>query len=297
MTLIVVSYTLSLPAANDIKFEDLNVKSLCVANWDTDHDGELSIEEAAAVTTLGKVFREKTTISSFDELRYFTGLKSIDNYAFYRSTIQKVTFPESVGIIGEYAFSASSIGSELKVPGTVKDIKKYAFYDCKQLNVVMLEEGVETVGWHTFSGPIRLLSLPSSLMFMSSMAIDPYVNSSSSGVFTPEGDLYVFMKSATPPSVNNYAFYYVFAAAHLIVPFGCTAAYKSVWAWSQFGEYIEVGDVNRDGRVDVADLTLLIAYIGGREYTDMDARIADVNGDGVLDGEDISLLSQYLLGS
>ena len=283
-------------AADNITFEDENVKALCVENWDSDHDGELSLEEASAVKTLGKVFREKKTIATFDELQYFLGLTAIDDYAFYKSSIQRVTFPPTVTAIGEYAFSGSSIGSELRVPGTVKDIKRYAFYNCKQLNTVLLGEGVETVGYHSLSGPIRLLSLPESLTFMSSYVIDPYTSSSSSGMFMPEGDLFVFTKSAVPAAINDYAFFYVFADCHLIVPFGCTAAYKSVWAWSQFGEYIEVGDVNRDGRVDVADLTLLIAYIGGREHTDMDARIADINGDGVLDGEDVSQLCRYLLG-
>ena len=59
--------------ADNITFADANVKALCVGNWDTDKDGELSTEEAAAVTTLGTVFKGKTNITTFDELRYFTG--------------------------------------------------------------------------------------------------------------------------------------------------------------------------------------------------------------------------------
>ena len=266
---------LPLTAAENITFADPNVKTLCVANWDTSGDGELSEEEAAAVTTLGTVFREKTSIGAFPELRYFTGLTAIDDYAFYKSTIS----------------------GELRVPGNVKIIGDYAFNGCRQLTAVVLEEGVEEVGWHAFSGPIRTLSLPASLTDMSSMAIDPYVNSSSSGMFTPEGDLYVYAHGTTPADINNYAFYFVFAAAHLIVPYGSKTAYREAWAWSHFGEYIEAGDVNRDGRLDIADVTLLIAYIQGREHTETEARIADVNGDGLLDGEDVEQLCQYLLGS
>ena len=261
--------------AADIEFADAGVKTLCVANWDTSGDGELSEEEAAAVTTLGTVFREKTSIGAFPELRYFTGLTAIDDYAFYKS----------------------SISGELRVPGNVKIIGDYAFNSCRQLTSVVLEEGVEEVGWHTFSGPIAMLSLPASLTFMSSMAIDPYVNGASSGMFTPEGDLYVYAHGTTPADINNYAFYYVFAAAHLIVPCGSKEAYREAWAWSHFGEYIEAGDVNRDGRLDIADVTLLIAYIQGREHTETEARIADVNGDGLLDGKDVEQLCQYLLGS
>ena len=262
--------------ADIITFADAGVKAVCVANWDTDGDGELSTDEAAAVTSLGTVFRGRTDIGSFPELRYFTGVTAID----------------------EDAFRDSGIGPDLVIPGTVKKVCRYAFYNCKQLKRIVLEEGVETVGFHAFSGPIGYLSLPASLTFIYSQAIDPYVNgSSSSGIFLPEGDLYVHVHSAVPAEIDKYAFYDLLAGGHLIVPFGCAADYKAVWPWSQFREYIETGDVNRDGRVDVADLTLLIAYIGGREHTDMDALIADINGDGVLDGEDVSQLCQYLLGS
>lgn len=260
--------------AADISFVDAGVKALCVANWDTNEDGELSEEEAAAVTTLGSVFRERTNIGAFPELRYFTGITAIDDYAFYKSTIS----------------------GELRVPGNVKTIGKYAFNSCRQLTAVVLEEGVEEVGWHGFSGPISKLSLPTSLTFMSSMAIDPYVNSSSSGIFTPEGDLYVYSYSKTPPPVNDFAFYYVFAAGHLVVPQGCKEAYRASWAWSQFGEYLEMGDVNGDGAVNVVDVTTLIAYVTGQEPKPFKAVVADVNGDGAIDGEDVTSLADSLVG-
>ena len=73
--------------AENITFADANVKALCIANWDTDKDGELSTDEAAAVKSLGTVFREKNNIGTFEELKYFTGLTAISDYAFYKSSI------------------------------------------------------------------------------------------------------------------------------------------------------------------------------------------------------------------
>lgn len=259
--------------AGNITFANAGVKALCVANWDTSGDGELSEEEAAAVTSLGSVFREKTSIGAFPELRYFTGLTAIGDYAFYKSTIS----------------------GELRVPGNVKTIGKYAFNSCRQLTTVVLEEGVEEVGWHGFSGPISKLSLPTSLKFMSSMAIDPYVNGSSSGIFTPEGDLYVYSYATTPPPINDFAFYYVFAAGHLIVPQGCKEAYKASWPWSQFGEYLELGDVNRDGHMDITDVTALIAYVTGQDPKPFKPAAADINGDGLVDANDVDALCRLLL--
>ncbi|MBR4365710.1 MAG: hypothetical protein IKP43_02885, partial [Bacteroidaceae bacterium] len=78
------TYTCTMPANNfdvravfmpkPITFADPAVETLCVANWDTNHDGELDEAEAAAVTDLGEVFKGNTEITSFDELQYFTGL-------------------------------------------------------------------------------------------------------------------------------------------------------------------------------------------------------------------------------
>lgn len=88
-----------------LSFLDANVKTLCVQNWDTDDDGELSGEEAAAVTDLGMVFRGNTTITSFDELKYFTGLASIGNNAFEGcNALSSITIPNSVSVIGENSF-------------------------------------------------------------------------------------------------------------------------------------------------------------------------------------------------
>ena len=73
-----MSLFIPIKAANII-FADSKVKALCVANWDTDGDKELSEEEAAAVTSLGNVFRERSDIGAFPELRYFKSLTCIDD--------------------------------------------------------------------------------------------------------------------------------------------------------------------------------------------------------------------------
>ena len=286
----------SLVHAANITFADSKVKTLCVQHWDSNKDGELSTDEAAAVKSLGSVFRENKTITSFEELRHFTGLTAIDDYAFYQSSLQKVAFPESVESIGEYAFSQSNLSGELRVPGTVKYIERYAFNLCKQLTGVILEEGVETVGWHCFSGPIRTLSLPSTLTYMSSMAIDPYVSAgSSSSMVLPEGELYVYVHGNTPADIDDFAFFYVFADAYLVVPFGSVEGYKAVEGWSHFHEYLEYGDVNMDGEINVKDVVAVSSHIMGNKPSPFNALCADTNGDGEVNVKDVVGISNYIM--
>ena len=99
----------SICAPSVITFSDPIVKDLCVMNWDSNNDGELSGTEVASVTDLGEIFSGNTTITSFNELQFFTGLTSINKNAFYGCTsLKAITIPCGVNSIGESAFSYCS---------------------------------------------------------------------------------------------------------------------------------------------------------------------------------------------
>ena len=49
-----------------IPFLDSYVKEICVANWDTDGDSELNVDEASSVTDLGEVFKNNSSIFSLN---------------------------------------------------------------------------------------------------------------------------------------------------------------------------------------------------------------------------------------
>ena len=116
-----------------ISFTDANVETLCVANWDTDGNGELDLVEAAAVTSIGSVFSSNTSITSFDELQYFTGLTTINDYAFLNCTgLTSITIPESVSRIGIYAFQSNGLTS-ITIPESVTRIGNAAFLNCSSL--------------------------------------------------------------------------------------------------------------------------------------------------------------------
>ncbi|MBR5620417.1 MAG: dockerin type I repeat-containing protein, partial [Clostridia bacterium] len=56
------------------------------------------------------------------------------------------------------------------------------------------------------------------------------------------------------------------------------------------------GDVDSDGEVDLADVTLLSRYLAGGWNVTVDETVADVNKDGIIDLKDVVLIRRYLAG-
>ena len=99
-----------------ITFSDAKTQSLCLDNWDADQDGELTFEEAAAVTDIGELFRGATTMKYFEELQYFTSLTEIPENAFRGSSALQVLYlPKSVKKIGSMAFMSCSLRRNLVI--------------------------------------------------------------------------------------------------------------------------------------------------------------------------------------
>lgn len=117
-----------------IKFKDPKVKKICVRNWDKDKDGEISLTEAATIKEIPLPMFTGTPIESFDELAYFSNLKTIGMHAFDScSYLSSITFPESLETIGKNAFSNCSSLNNIMISSGVKEIKSYAFSNCDSL--------------------------------------------------------------------------------------------------------------------------------------------------------------------
>ena len=147
-------------AANHITFADALVKSICVAKWDTNNDGQLSIDEAAAVTSLEKAFADISSITSFDELQYFTGLESLLPWEFGGcSSLTSITMPSHLVSIGDFAFSGCTSLASVKLSANVTDIGNYAFQYCTSLDRLQIPSGVTTIKSGTFYGCSGLVSV------------------------------------------------------------------------------------------------------------------------------------------
>ena len=85
-----------------IRFEDPEVKRICVENWDKDGDGELSMEEAAAVSSIGTMHIPSG--KKFNELRYFRSWNPrhgvTNDIVFFDDIIGEVTIPHHIMQVG-----------------------------------------------------------------------------------------------------------------------------------------------------------------------------------------------------
>ena len=80
-----------------IEFEDPVVKEICVSTsltWDSNRDGELSFEEAAAVTDVSGKFSD-SRITSLNDLEYFTGLQYLHT-SILSKNIRSIAIPSNV---------------------------------------------------------------------------------------------------------------------------------------------------------------------------------------------------------
>lgn len=78
-----------------IRFEDPEVKRICVENWDKDGDGELSMEEAAQVSSIGTMFNGNTKIKDFSSFRFFTKVSKNENGSFDGcKNLEKIVMPK-----------------------------------------------------------------------------------------------------------------------------------------------------------------------------------------------------------
>ena len=217
------------PIDGNITFADTNVKRICVANWDTNGDGELSMAEAAAVKDIGMLFYNNQNIKSFNELQYFTGLTTLSQLAFMgNEKMTSVVFPPSLTTIGNYAFST-----------------------CLQLKKADLTEGITSIGNQAFAGTsITAVVIPSTLTSLDggvyAMCNDLKSISVKSGnaVYDSRGNCNAVIQTATNKLVQG--------CSTTVVP-------QSVTAIGDYAFYMFDG-------ITAVDLPTSVTAIGNRAY-------------------------------
>ena len=214
--------TLDIVSSPNIVFADANVKAICVDNWDTNGDGELSYDEAAAVMTLKPSGAENsvfwnTEITSFDELQYFTGLTSIEENAFmFCNSLTSVTLPNAVTSIGSYAFAYCISLTSVSLPNSLTTIGDFAFTNATSLSAIELPLSLMDIGMMAFDncGLVSVV-IPASVM---GIGINPFTYCSSLTSITVDGPSNVFYTPNDNALVNSQTQTLVTGLSTTIIP-------------------------------------------------------------------------------
>lgn len=126
-----------------IHFEDPLVKSILVRNYDRDGDGEISYFEASRVTNIPFPMFTGMPIHTFDELQYFTNVKTIGQHAFDScKNLTSITFPNGLEKINKNAFSYCDSLTEITITPHVQSIGSEAFSDCASFTTAYINTNI-----------------------------------------------------------------------------------------------------------------------------------------------------------
>lgn len=211
-----------------IQFADPAVEAICVANWSSDGIG-LTTEDIEAVTSISNtLFKGNTEITSFDELKYFTGVKNFSQNTFNGCTaLQRIALPpkftELYGTFG----SCSALTTVANM-GQVTKFGGNSFYACSNLQSVDLSSAIE-IGSQAFLGCTALttIEIPESCILIDSAAFRECSSLT-----------HVICRATTPPTLGENAFYYT-NDCPIYVPDVSVEAYKTATNWSQYSDRIK----------------------------------------------------------
>lgn len=207
-----------------IVFADSEVKRLCVENWGS--GGEITYDQAAAVTDLSAIFWRNTAITSFNELQYFTGLQGIGERAFNGcSSLTSVTIPDGVTIIDVAAFNGCENLISVTIPDGVTTIGGYAFGNCSSLTSVTIPNTVITIeeAAFRFCSSLTSITIPDSVANIYQLVFNGCSKLTS-----------ITSLALTAPTINYKTFQNVPTGGTLYVPSGATG--YDVW-WMKNSVY------------------------------------------------------------
>ncbi|MBP3830287.1 MAG: leucine-rich repeat protein [Bacteroidaceae bacterium] len=245
-------WTLIFEQTNDIiEFADAKVKAICVENWDTNEDGELSYEEAAAVTDIGEVFKGNTEITSFDEFQHFTGVTRIGKDAFRGDTeLTSIVLPQSVvQIYGGWAFYGCSSLEHVVLPDNIGIVDTATFGQTNISSINFPETANLILGYGVIThAPLKSLFIPANVVTINDYVIYNCPNlacisvDEGNTIFDSREGCNAIIKTSTntliascknsviPESVTalgNYAFFKTDGLTKLELPAGLTSIGKS----------------------------------------------------------------------
>ena len=167
---------------------------------------ELAPKAEIKLSRMAELASKTITTVTADDL---AGVTEIGNYAFsYCMQLTDISFADSITAIGVSAFAYCYGLKRITIPDHITTIGTYAFSKCTALTDITIGRGVTSIGEFAFN----------------------LVGKSKTATYR--------MLSPTPPAIAADTIH-ADSLAKIIVPKGCSSAYKAADNWSAFASYIE----------------------------------------------------------
>ena len=274
-------------------FFDEEAKTASVACRDYSHynsySGSVTIPSSVvyngqtySVTSIGfSAFRDCPDLT---DVTIPNSVTSLADQAFLRcSSLNSVSFGNSVSTIGYMAFTDCTSLTEFTLPNSVTTIGGYAFRECTNLAKISLGNSLTTIGGDAFYGCICLthIELPSSMTKIEASAFENCtgLTSISLGEGLMEIGYRAFasctaLESITLPNslthidesfggcsaltkvvsciMNPFRLpphaFDIYETATLYVPYGTSETYKNTYAWNKFIHIEEMSSLNVENK-------------------------------------------------
>ena len=246
-------------------------------------------------------------------------LKTIGKRAFYECTqLQSINIPNTITSIGSSSFTKCKSLKSVYLGDNLTDVGQSVFWECDSLVEAVVLGTFPTVKNLCVSCPalkrvkigskdgtpgvtilencalanceqIEYVELGASIDSLAHLALDDLKNLK-----------VLICWAAVPPRCHDY--WHCFdpypqeMTAAVYVPKASLEAYRTANEWKLFNTIVaieDVGDINGNGMIDIADVTDLIDQLLTGEYEN--APIADVNFDGTIGIADVTALIDILL--
>ena len=244
-----------------IDFVDPAVRDICVANFDTDADGVVSIEEAAAVTDIGTLFQSNTSITSFDEFKYFTGVQTLGVAFNGCSNLTSICLPPNINTTiadGCFAnctnlrtvdlnlYSKWGLGKlfngadyiEFKVnPESTFYVNDGVLFNKPDNSLVFFSKGKITPKYKVPNGTTGVWGWAFSYSYIEEIDFPDTITTLDSFAYNAKGLKTLIFRSVNPPSFSRGG--QINISCPIYVPNESVDLYKTVEGWSRYADRIK----------------------------------------------------------
>ena len=240
----------------------------------------MSMDEIRAITDLGNVFSYNGEITSFDELRYFTGLEKLNLMEFQLCTsLRSIIIPKNVTDIPLGALTDCSSLQYLSVE------PENTIYDSRDnCNAIIKTDGDELVAGcentiipntvtqimnYAFRGNqgLKRITIPAGVTFIGDQAFNYCPNLTR-----------IDIKAATPPEIQSgpNSWFSNVENCSICVPWGCKSVYQQTDMWEDFQNIFEMQPLNEylvafnfnDDCYSTEDASQYFFYEGAHNFND-----------------------------